>query len=75
MHGAIKSVDNGEQIRATEGVDSLTGCKIVALLQSLPFNQHFVFGKLISPLCKGQATEERHIFSEGGRGGIPKSEF
>ena len=30
---------------------------------------------LITPLCKGQATEERHISSEGGRGGNPKSEF
>ena len=29
----------------------------------------------ITPLCKGQATEERHISSQGGRGGNPKSEF
>ena len=31
--------------------------------------------RLITPLCKGQATEERHISSEGGRGEIPKSKF
>ena len=33
------------------------------------------FFLMITPLCKGQATKERHIFSEGDRGGMPKSEF
>ena len=29
----------------------------------------------ITSLCKGQATKERRIFSDGGRGGISKSQF
>ena len=33
------------------------------------------FFLMITPLCKGQATKVRYISSEGGRGGIPKSEF